>query len=456
MLDGAIRQFCVKHGIGPCGLVAAVSGGTDSTALLIALAGLRADGFSIACGHVNHRLRGVESDGDERFVRSLAGELGLDVHVADGTLDPSRVRARGVEAAAREVRYARLAEIREAAGARFVATAHQRNDQAETVLMRLVTGGGLAALRGIHPVREDGFIRPILDVPRATIEDFLASRGVTPRSDRSNADPRFLRNRIRSTLGELDAVDALAAIASQAWQVWPVLERAIDACDRSFVSASAGEARFRGWPDDPWLRQALLHRHIRRLDPDARDVSARDLERLAAEAGAIRRVSVTGALELVWRGGQAVLRRRPAAPGDFEIVLSEDSPARVPSTGRTMHLARIHSLPAGALGGKDRQIVEVPSDAGTFVVRNRRDGDRFQPLGMGEPKKLKELLIDRKIAAEDRVALPLLLWNGEIAWVAGVEVSERFKVTGRGGVLYEVWMEDAGDDDHGNQAGIHS
>src|SRR6266498_2092842 len=110
-------------------------------------------------------------------------------------------------------------------------SAHQKNDQAETVLMRLMTGGGLAALRGIHPVRDDGVIRPLLDVTRAEIDAFLKERGVIARVDASNADPRFLRNRVRAMLPE-SAVDNLAAVAAQARAQWRVLERAIDEADR--------------------------------------------------------------------------------------------------------------------------------------------------------------------------------------------------------------------------------
>src|SRR6185436_6740889 len=215
----AVRQYFVKHRSEPSAtqrsIVAAVSGGADSTALLLALAELRDDGFEIHAAHVNNHLRGADSDADEAFVRDLCGRLGITLHVADGTLDAERVRERGIEAAAREVRYARLREIREAAGASVVATAHQKNDQAETVLMRLLTGTGIAGLRGIHPMRDDGFARPLLDVPRDAIDAYLRERGIEPRHDRSNDDPRFLRNRVRLLVRELGAVASLAALADQ-------------------------------------------------------------------------------------------------------------------------------------------------------------------------------------------------------------------------------------------------
>ena len=421
----AIRQFFVKHGITPGRTVVAVSGGIDSSALLLALHEL---GMDVVAGHVNHHLRGADSDADEAFVRDLCARLGVPVHVADGALDPERVRARGVEAAAREVRYAALERIRDEADARYVATAHQKNDQAETVLMRLLTGSGIAGLRGIHPHREDGFIRPMLDVTRAEIEAFLAERDVVARFDRSNDDPRFLRNRVRAFLREVDAIDNLAHIADQARAQWPLLERAIDAAEDAEVREDA--TIFRSWPEDEWLRGALLQRHIRRLDPHARDF---DASRIASDEA--KRISVTKNLELIRKGGEVILRKRLEPATDFELSLRLNDSVFIEPIAKTLHLRQPPT--------DHRQQIELPKDADpTFTVRNRREGDRFQPLGMSQPKKLKDFLIDRKIDADVRDRLPLLVWNGEIVWIAGVEVSERFKVRGAGGMLCEVWIDE--------------
>ncbi|HEV7428114.1 MAG TPA: tRNA lysidine(34) synthetase TilS [Thermoanaerobaculia bacterium] len=423
MIVDAIRRFLRENDIrGP--IVAAVSGGVDSTALLVALVEVDIE-FSAA--HINHHLRGAESDDDEAYVRELCARYDIRLRVADGTLDPDAVRERGIEAAAREVRQARLREI---AGEALIATAHQKNDQAETVLMRLMTGGGIAALRGIHPVREDGFIRPLLHVTRAEIEQFLNERKITPRFDRSNADPRFLRNRIRAMLRDFDpsVIDNLAAIGDQARQQWPLLERAIDAAEDAVVNDR--ETRFRSMPDDAWLRQALLLRHIRRLDPEARDVSAADLERLAV---ASTRTSVTKSLELLRDGDQIVLRRRQAATPAFEIEIDAGSEVYIPEIATTVSIRA---------GREKNQLIQLPAGATPhFTIRNRREGDRFRSLGMAHDKKLKDFFIDRKIPATSRDRIPLLLWNDTIVWVAGVEVSELFKVTGRAGDIYEVAID---------------
>ncbi|MEA2489644.1 MAG: tRNA(Ile)-lysidine synthase [Acidobacteriota bacterium] len=438
MVRAAVRHFFVKQSLPPCRILVAVSGGVDSTALLVGLVSLREDGFEVVAAHVNHHLRGAESNGDETFVRDLCGRIGVPLRIRDGSLDPSAVQARGVEAAAREVRYRCLMAAREGAGARYIATAHQQNDQAETVLMRLVTGSGLAGMRGILPVREDGVIRPLLDVCRAEIDAFLTTEGITARHDRSNDDQRYLRNRVRARVaGDADCAP-LAAVAAEARRWWSFGEQVLDSAERTYVAVGATEVRFRPLPNDPWLRQSLLHRHIHRLDPAARDVSAADLTRLAASFETTRCTSVTKNLELVRHDGLLILRRRepPSPVPPFEVELAPGKPAFLPHLGATIHLTET---------GNGQPFQLPPDLAPHFTVRNRRPGDRFQPLGMRNSKKLKDFLIDRKIAAGTRDRLPLLLCNDEIVWVAGVAVSERFKVTDPpGGAIYQVWLEESG------------
>jgi tRNA(Ile)-lysidine synthase len=399
LLLDAVRRFAGVR------LAVAVSGGPDSTALLLALHEIGAD---VVAAHVNHHLRGEESDGDERFVRELCARLGVALHVFDGTLAEDR----NVEAAARAVRETHLKSL-----GLLIATAHTLNDQAETIAMRLMTGSGLAGLRGIHPLRADGFVRPMLDVTRAEVEGFLRERGVVARVDSSNADPRFLRNRVRALLRELpeSMVRNLAAVAEQAAAQWRVVEAKLD----EFEVETTGDATlFLRWPDDPWLKQALIHRHIKRLDPHCRDVSAKDLERLARTD---ERVSVTKELEL---DGNVLRRRRRTG----ESVLQFETTIR-PGESRTI----------GGITIRLERRATNNQQPRTFTLRNRRPGDRFRH------KKLKDLLIDRKIARGVRDSLPILLCNDQIVWVGGIGIPDAFQVTDpAGGESYEVRMERAG------------
>jgi len=241
----------------PASVAVGVSGGADSMALLHILYQYRND-FGIrrlVAAHVNHGLRGAESDGDEDFVRGEAERLGVefvsvrlnrlqnDTGIGNNYVDePDHHDIEyGIEAWARGERYKFFSEIRRDRGIDWTATAHTANDQAETVLMRLTRGAGLRGLRGILPVRGDGVIRPMLGVERRRLLEWLSERGIGHREDSSNADLRFRRNRIRAEiipkLVECDpsAVRNIAAAAVQAQAAWGEIEGRVEGWVREYV-----------------------------------------------------------------------------------------------------------------------------------------------------------------------------------------------------------------------------
>lgn len=219
-----VRRFIVGRG-GP-GAVA-VSGGADSVALLRALHALP---VPVVVAHVNHQLRGADSDADEAFVRALCDSLNVPCWVK--RVDVSALAAgANLEATAREVRYAFFAEVCAEAGAKWIATAHTADDQAETVLHRLIRGTGLQGLRGIAAERGE-IVRPLLACSRADVLAHLAEIGQAYRDDASNADTRFTRNRIRHELLPLlrtfnpDVVSALARVAEHASEAHEIVTHA--------------------------------------------------------------------------------------------------------------------------------------------------------------------------------------------------------------------------------------
>lgn len=441
----AIQQFFSERRIQASRLLVAASGGPDSTALLLALHSWPDAPFAVLIAHVNHHLRGRDSEADEAWVRTFAAERKLPFILLDGTPDAGLMREQGIEAAARESRYRCLRAAREEQGCDWIVTGHQQNDQAETLLVRLVTGVGPGRLAGIPPLTHDRIIRPLLSVPRMEIDRYLADRGVKPRHDRMNEDARFTRSRIRQELIPMleqfnpRIVTALADTATLAREQQEGVRALLAETASRWTESLPASAKFpvESLPASLWLRKALLHREVVRLDPrGAREVSAADLDRLAKGMTRARRVSVTRALELVREGGALVLRgaRPPQEP--FEIRIRPEGSRRLP-TGAMIRLERKGIAdPEFRSDDRRRQLFQIPEgESGReFVIRNRRRGDRFQPLGSSFEKKLNELLIDRKIPKESRDRIPLLLWNGEIVWIAGVEIGERFKVT-------EPWRE---------------
>ncbi len=447
MLTEAIERFFASHEIRPAHFVVASSGGVDSTALLLALAEFRDRGFSLTAAHINHHLRGDESDHDAEFVHQLCLDLAVPLIVTDAPLTADAVRERGVEAAARILRREILAEIRARIAADFIVTAHQQNDQAETLLLRIISGSGLLPLGGIQPITSDGYLRPLLGLSRDAIEGFLAERGVAPRRDSSNADRRFLRNRIRHELIPLlrhynpSIVQTLAATALDAQDLRRVVQPLLAAAGAA-VERAPGHSRFdeATLAADGWIVRSLLAGEIRRLDPEARDVSATDLRRIEEATGFPGRFSVTRSLEAIVAADSLTLRHRQPVAAPFELHLTAGTPTGLPD-GTTLSVRSATdtepSPPAGF-----RQLFQLPTGgAPDFVVRTRRRGERIRPLGLLYEKKLKSLLIDRKIPREIRDSIPLLFWQDRIVWVAGVALADDFKVTDSGGDVYEVRLE---------------
>ncbi len=200
-LEAFVLRTIRKYGMVRPGdhVLVGVSGGADSTALLFCLHRLAHRlGISLSVAHLNHGLRGAESDADESFVRNLSARLGLPFHSETLAGNALQSKARGnLEEAARNARYDFLKRASRLAGASRIAIGHSRNDQAETFLLRLFRGSGMEGLAAIHPVVEGAIIRPLLECGRPDILEYLETRGIEYREDSSNRDLRFRRNRLR-------------------------------------------------------------------------------------------------------------------------------------------------------------------------------------------------------------------------------------------------------------------
>lgn len=447
-ITDAIAGFFRRHRLEPGRLVVAVSGGPDSTALLIALRDVFPD-VEIHSAHVRHNLRGAESDEDAEWIRSFAHGIDVEHHQLDGVLDPAEVRRTGVESAARAARYTALETLRQSIDAALIATAHNQNDEAETVLLRLVTGSGPHRLKGIDPYDElRHLVRPLLRVPRAEIDRFLAERCITARRDSMNDSGRFVRNRIRREMLPMLAsvnpniVATLAETAAQGREMADAIEWMIRELTVRLVRRTETQSIVSLEQRPPaWLFRAILLREILRLDPETREVGADDLRRL--ESGAEPRVTVSNAIELLRKPHAWRIQRRSATESiTFAQQIVPGEPTRIDALGVSI------GLDEGRPGEPvDRNAIQLPSRAATLTVRTRHDGDRFQPLGVPFHRKLKDVLIDRKIERDRRNQLALLLVGDSIAWVEGVGVSEQFKVVDPDRQWFHIVVKEDADED---------
>ncbi len=419
-------------------VLVAVSGGADSVALLHVLAKL---GLPLAVAHLDHQTRHGESTKDAAFVEALAERLGLPFRLERRAVaEEAAGRPESFEEYARELRYAFFRRAAHETGCAVVATGHQADDQAETVLMRLLRGSGPAGLSGIPPVREERglrVIRPLLGLRRDALRRWLEEEGHTWREDSSNRDPAFLRNRIRNELlphltSEYNprCTEALIRLAD-------VLRE-----EDRFLEARRAEAWAHCHDAEKGLRRdayAGLHAALRRrlivslahqagIDCSAATVIRADAFVRGAPTG---KYFDLGEGVSLYSGRTHVSLREPEMPGAHETI-----PLTLPGTclafGKHFEARILPALPGGGLRqycGPSRQVFDADNLAPTLAVRGRRPGDRFAPFGLGGTKKLKDYFVDVGLPAPERDTHPLVTSGDDIVWVVGFAPSALAAVT---------------------------
>ncbi len=485
-------------------ILLAVSGGADSTALLYAMHALKAAkvfSAELLCAHINHQLRGAEADLDEEFVAARAA--GLNLAVTTQRLDVRR-HARdnklSIETAARNLRIRALADIAQAGRCDRIATAHQKNDNAETILHRLGRGTGFQGLGGIWPVRafadETIFIRPLLCVSRDEIIAYLQQRNLTWRRDHTNADCTYRRNYIRHRLlpalqrdctGPL--VDQLSELARRARgfarlvsrradELWPSLAEHTD--ERTLLKLKAFETA-----TTP-VKVELVRRSLTAIGCGQRHLTQRHYERIVQLAG--RNV---GGVKIELPGGFVVQReyanlifarperkvRGEGVPPLFVAGASRPCSWRgrlalVRGDGRTVESVELKIPGRTRFGGylieasisdadnlcKKSQIAnrksQIPGSGGAeyfdldkvappVSVRFRQAGDRFVPLGLSGEKKLGKFLTDQRIPQRIRTRVLVVTDTEKIIWVRPIRISEQAKVTSETRKILQLQISEA-------------
>jgi tRNA(Ile)-lysidine synthase len=430
-----------------------ISAGKDSVVLAHMLHALR-DRIPCVLGafHLNHLTRGDESDGDEDFVAAMAGRLGIACYMRRHDFAKNPLPGRSFEEAAREVRYSLIKEIMDREGYARAALGHTRDDNRETVLMRVFSGTGVAGLRGIEAAR-DRIIRPLLHLESREIYNYLEDNGLSWREDSSNRNSAHARNRIRNEVLPLvrqsfpmvdSSLERLASVASDYCAL-------LDDYASLVAPVSGPDERGRVWVAQAplaaarelfnYVAAAIIGRHLRNV------VTGAVLDEMFANLGSGRR-DVT-----LYRNREIMVRRR-FCDGEAFLVFSpaeETGPGQwsheVPQPGSGPAMVRVPELDAAfalevvspeffaARAGDDRYVfLDAESVHGGIVIRNRRKGDSMV-VSCGT-KKLKDLLIEKKLDSEEKMTVPLLTIGSEIAAfmpglmdLGGNRVSEKYRVT---------------------------
>jgi tRNA(Ile)-lysidine synthase len=486
-----VRRSIEENRLLPRGeaVVVGVSGGIDSLCLLHALCRLRREyELLLHVGHLHHGLRGTDADADAEFVRGLAQDWGLACAVEEvdvrGLAEQSKL---SIEEAARRARYAFLAEVAEAVGARTIAVGHNADDQAETVLMHFVRGSGLAGLRGMLPSAPVGeyclvdslrdppraydlqLIRPLLEVTRAEIEAYCDFYGLEPRFDRSNLDTTFFRNWLRHevfpllarhnpNIGEVmrrsarviaDDYALLRDVLEDTWERVVLEEETRLELASSWEGGSCGRIVF---DRDTWralptsLQRSTLREAIHRLRRSLRNISFVHVE----NALSVARDGTTGDQATLPQGLVLRMAYERFSVADAKCVeplpclpllAAGETPVPVRVPGQTLlpgmewvleaEVGDRGDLAADWAGNADPWQAFLDADAAgaSLWLRTRRPGDRFQPHGMGGHwVKLGDFLTNQKVPRYFRDLLPLLEGERGIAWVCGQRLDERVRV----------------------------
>lgn len=462
-------------------LLVAVSGGQDSVCLLHILVRLREElDIRLHVAHLNHQLRGAEAEADAGYVSELTRQLGIPATIEQSDVKSYQAQQRlSLEEAAREVRYTFLAEVAKSIGADRVAVGHTIDDHIETILMHLIRGTGTRGLCGLQPkqIRNSlTIIRPLLTVSRQETADYCHHQQLTPRVDASNLSLSPLRNRIRHQLlpllqsynpGVSEALlrtariasDDLAFLDKEIAQLWGEV---VQEQENTII---LDKERFLGLPSA--LKRHLLRASIERLLGNLKDIEARHIEQMmdALTKPAGKRLSLPGGLIFSIEYDKYLIGADPAALSPFPIlrdqfqlkipgetllpgwrieasILSREDFTTTPFIKGRLKGLRPFKDDSSPSPWKERGIegVRLVEDLFTahfdlnktgdkLLVRSRQPGDRFQPLGMSQPKKLGEFMIDTKIPHAWRQRIPIVCSPKHILWVVGWRIDERVKVS---------------------------
>jgi tRNA(Ile)-lysidine synthase len=437
-----------------------VSGGPDSVALLHLLTEL-APRLSIRLGvaHLDHGLRPEFADRDARFVAALSRDYGLPFYTGQRNVTAYRLeRKLSLEEAARRVRYAFFEELAQKLGFDKIALGHHADDNAKLMLMFMIRGSGATGFSGIPPVRQDRIVRPLIRLSRREIMDYVAAADLAYTIDHTNRDERYLRNRIRHHLlpmlrthynPGIDKVLNRFAEIMRAENQWmdSLLAASYEAARIDFGHRELRLSLTKVHPLDPALKRRLLRKAIADVKSDLRRISFQHVDSLLRLIdGGVQsfRLDLPDRIRVRRIGDVLEISReeRPLRQVRDDSTVAKKSSYRydIPSIGTLpvtvdipeaqlcIRFARLRPEDRPNLGGQQVAFFDMDKLKFPLSLRNICPGDRFVPLGIRGRQKVKKYFIDHKVPVHLRTSCPVLVSQGQIAWLVGHRIDERYKL----------------------------
>jgi len=439
-------------------VVVAVSGGPDSICLLHLLYTLKEElGISLVAAHVNHCLRGEEADKDEAYVRDFCKNINIKCYVKRVDVNKiSKDKGMSSETAGREVRYNFFKEVLHNINGNKIALAHNANDQAETILMRIFRGTGLDGLIGIKAVRDDIYVRPIIDIQRKEIEDYCEKHDLRPRIDKTNLENIYTRNKIRLEMIPYiqknfnpDIIESLNRLShtikiDSDYINGVALEKYKKFCRKEKEAIIIEEKVFR---EHEAVMTRVIRMALKEIVGDLYNFEKGhiydiiDIQR-GTTGKSIMLPNGVIALNDYGRVYMCIGKDKKEEKKELEYKLVLNSQNNLKDIGLRVSLNIINNK--NEMNPKEDNLVkyfDYDKIVGDISLRFRRNGDRFTPLGMKGSKKLKDLFIDLKISKEKRDNIPLIIFGDEIGWVVGYRISDKFKVENHSKTILKIKIE---------------
>lgn len=434
-------------------VLVAVSGGPDSVALLHALLEIKDEfDLNLYVAHLNHKLRGRESDQDQKFVKNLVHKLNLKLFSKSiDVKKEAKERKLSMEEAARLVRYRYLEDLAERIKANKIAMGHQANDQAETFLMRLLRGAGGAGLSGIPPKRGK-IVRPLIDITKEEIERFLRQKGQSYRIDSSNLLPNYFRNKVRlSLLPQIKKKfnPKIVDVLNRASNIISLQQQYVEKKSEEILRIVCKSKKkdkivldLRRFIDYAIVLQReairlcvkeLVGDRFASLAASSTELSFDTIERtlgLIQKQKSGRKVKLIGNTWAEVSGENLAIYIEKRKQHNYTISLPGTKDLRGLGIRIKSEIVSRASLPQ-KIKSKGEQVAFLDWEKlkEPFRLRSRRPKDRFKPLGMQGTKSVADFLIDMKIPRYERDETMLLTAGGKIAWILGYRISDEFKVT---------------------------
>jgi tRNA(Ile)-lysidine synthase len=400
--------------------------------------------LKLYAAHVNHCLRGEEADKDEEYVKEFCRSLGIECFAKRIKLDDyAKEKGLSTESAGREVRYEFFQEIFKNVNADKIALAHNANDQAETVLMRIIRGSGMEGITGIKPVRGNIFIRPIININRGNIEDYCNINNLMPRIDKTNLESIYTRNKIR-----LELIPYIANNFNE--DIVSVLNRLADTIgkDNEYLETLSNE-KYKTYCRKNGNKviidkeiftehEAILTRVIRKAVNELKGnlynvgkVHIYDLIKLQ-KSGTGKKINLPDNIIGFNNYGNVELFMREYSSNKEDIkehtlYIESNNYIEEFSINISMKLVSVTEK-INFKESEDVKYFDFDKIKGQISIRKRRNGDRFTPFGMSGSKKLKDLFIDMKVPQMERDRIPLVCFGEDIGWIVGYRISDNYKV----------------------------